>query len=152
MEYLKLPKRLFYVFREHYSLLKRELGEEFKEFKPHLENIKSKINAHFSQMKSQILREIREYIEKDLKLNWQRWQILLLRDPELQQAYSILGLPYGTELEVVKKHWIQLLKETHPDRYSFGDSRSQQLATQRTQQLTAAYYKILRAHRDGILF
>ena len=152
MKYLKLPRRLLYVFREHYSALKRELDDEFREFKPHLENIKNVFYRQFSQMKTQIAREIKDYIEGELKLNWRRWQILLLRDPELEEAYSTLGLPYATELEIVKKHWLELLKETHPDRYSYGDDWSKKLATERTQKLTAAYHKILTAHRKGLYF
>ena len=73
----------------------------------------------------------------------------MLRDPELEWAYQTLELPYGADLELVKQRWIQLLKLYHPDRYASATSRELELATRKSQELTAAYHKIQRAYTEG---
>jgi DnaJ-domain-containing protein 1 len=59
----------------------------------------------------------------------------------LRDYYANLEVPYGSDLETVKKSYRRLMKEYHPDRYS-GDPEMQELATELTQELTRAYEAI----------
>lgn len=53
-------------------------------------------------------------------------------------AFEALGLPYGTPFEEVKKTYRRLMREYHPDRHS-DSPEAEQMATQKTQEITAAY-------------
>lgn len=66
-------------------------------------------------------------------------------DPHLAQCYANLELPYGADLETVRRGWKAMLKKYHPDLHA-ADPERQRLATQLTQELTAAYRAIEQAH------
>ena len=53
-------------------------------------------------------------------------------------AFETLGLPYGTPFEEVKRTYRQLMREYHPDRHT-GSPEAERIATQKTQEITAAY-------------
>lgn len=63
------------------------------------------------------------------------------QDPLLAQYYARLEVPYGSNLERVKKAYKTLLKKYHPDFYSH-DAEKQKTATLITQKLSEAYQEL----------
>jgi len=63
------------------------------------------------------------------------------QDPELAKYYANLEIPYGSDLETVKKAWKKLLQKYHPDLHS-DDPQRKQIAHELTQGLNQAYTQI----------
>lgn len=63
------------------------------------------------------------------------------QDPLLAQYYANLEVPYGSDLETVRRAWKNLLRKYHPDRHA-GDPEKQALANQLVQQLNHAFQEL----------
>lgn len=63
------------------------------------------------------------------------------------ECYATLGLPAGTEWEVLRAHYKRLIRRWHPDRFAAG-SPQQRLAEEKSKQITAAYQTLERYRRD----
>ena len=62
-------------------------------------------------------------------------------DPLLAEYYANLEVPYGSDLETVRRAWKQLLREYHPDLHS-GDPEKQEIANKLVQGLNQAYKEL----------
>ncbi len=60
------------------------------------------------------------------------------RDPKLEQWYSILEIPYGSDFAAVQKAWKSQLRKYHPDRHTSDPERAK-IAHEVTQQLNQAF-------------
>ncbi|MCK6621923.1 MAG: DnaJ domain-containing protein [Calditrichaceae bacterium] len=63
------------------------------------------------------------------------------QDPLLAQYYANLEVPYGSDLETVRRAWKNLLRKYHPDRHS-GDPEKQAIANQLVQELNHAFQEL----------
>lgn len=85
----------------------------------------------------QLLKLLIKVREADPDINWDA----IMPNPEempIFAAFETLGLPYGTPYDEVKKQYRKLMRVYHPDKH--GDSpEDEKLATEKTQELTAAY-------------
>jgi DnaJ-domain-containing protein 1 len=63
------------------------------------------------------------------------------RDEKIAGYYANLELPYGADLEAVKKAYRKLMKQYHPDKFS-GDPEKQKTATELTKGLNKAYQEL----------
>ncbi len=61
-----------------------------------------------------------------------------IRDAKIAGYYANLEIPYGSDLETVKKAYRKLMKQYHPDKFS-GDPEKQKTATEITKRLNEAY-------------
>ena len=97
-------------------------------------------NAAQKLTERQLYRIIAKIHEIDPDFKWNQF-IPDTDEMPIFGAFETLGLPYGTPFEEVKKTYRKLMREYHPDRH--GDSpESERMATQKTQELTAAYEMI----------
>lgn len=97
-------------------------------------------NAAQRLAERQVYRLIAKLGESNPDFEWKQF----LPDPNrfpIFDAFEVLGLPYGTPFEEVKKTYRQLMREWHPDRHA-KDAEQEKFATQKTQELTAAYETI----------
>ena len=62
-------------------------------------------------------------------------------DPQLARYYANLEVPYGSDLEKVRRAWKRLLKKYHPDRHH-RDPEKRRVANQLTAELTRAYREL----------
>lgn len=60
---------------------------------------------------------------------------------QVRQYYANLELPYGADLDQVKKAYRRLMRQYHPDRHQEDPAR-RKLATQLSQKLTVAYNEL----------
>ncbi len=60
---------------------------------------------------------------------------------EVRQYYANLELPFGADLDEVKKSYRRLMRQYHPDKHQEDPAR-RQLATQLSQKLTVAYNEL----------
>ncbi|MFQ3597859.1 MAG: J domain-containing protein [Chloroherpetonaceae bacterium] len=60
------------------------------------------------------------------------------RDEKIAGYYANLEIPYGADLETVKKAYRKLMKQYHPDKFS-GDLEKQKTATEISKRLNEAY-------------
>jgi DnaJ-domain-containing protein 1 len=67
------------------------------------------------------------------------------RTHNLQQAFSILGLPHNSSWEEVRKSYRRLAKEFHPDLFARGSAEEQAMAHERFTEIKLAY-ELLQAH------
>ena len=65
-------------------------------------------------------------------------------DPVLAEYYANLEIPYGSDINIVKAAWKNLLKKYHPDIHS-AEPEKRQLATTLTQKLNEAFKAIEKA-------
>ena len=65
-------------------------------------------------------------------------------DPQLAGYYANLEIPYGSDLEIVRRAWKRQLKKYHPDLHAENPER-RKLANELTVELTRAYQEIERA-------
>ena len=65
-------------------------------------------------------------------------------DPQLAGYYANLEIPYGSDLEMVRRAWKRQLKKYHPDLHAENPEK-RQLANELTVELTRAYQEIERA-------
>ncbi len=63
------------------------------------------------------------------------------QDPLLAQYYANLEVPYGSDLETVRRAWKNLLRKYHPDRHS-GDPEKQAIANKLVQELNHAFQEL----------
>lgn len=63
------------------------------------------------------------------------------QDPKIAGYYANLEIPYGSDLETVKKAWKTQLAKYHPDRHS-ADAEKQRVATEITKGLNHAYREL----------
>jgi DnaJ-domain-containing protein 1 len=63
------------------------------------------------------------------------------QDPKIAGYYANLEIPYGSDLETVKKAWKAQLAKYHPDRHS-SDAEKQRVATEITKGLNHAYREL----------
>lgn len=63
------------------------------------------------------------------------------QDPQIAQYYANLEVPYGSDLETVRRAWKQLLRQYHPDLHS-GDPKKQEIANKLVQGLNHAYKEL----------
>ena len=68
-------------------------------------------------------------------------------DPVLAKYYANLELPYGADLETVRKAWKKLVRKYHPDLHS-TDPAKRQLANELSQGLNRAYEEIKKKLAD----
>ena len=65
-------------------------------------------------------------------------------DPQLAQYYANLEIPYGADLETVRRSWKGLLKKCHPDLHA-NDPEKRRVADELSARLTQAYQELERA-------
>jgi DnaJ-domain-containing protein 1 len=145
-----LGKRLWDITREQGKILWDEVSPEIGEGNPQWDSIKSELRNRGYDLRRQMQAEMRFWLEEELRRQQIQWQSLLGQDPELEKAYALLGLPYGTEMNTVKQTWRNMLKESHPDLH-MQNPEAHTRATQRSQSLTAAYHQISKAFEEGRL-
>lgn len=145
-----LGKRLWDITREEGQNLWEKVEPEFQDFDPRWDKVKDELRSRGHSFRYQLRAEMRKWLEEELRYQEAQWRSLLGNDPELERAYQVLQLPYGTAQADVKQQWRSLLKETHPDLH-MHDPTEHALATQRSQKLTAAYHQIIKAFDEGIL-
>jgi len=91
------------------------------------------LNKRYSKQNSENQSYKQNYKESKAKTDSESFH-----DPELAGYYANLEVPYGADLETVKKSWKRLLAKYHPDMHS-SDSEKQKLATELTKGLNKAY-------------
>ena len=67
---------------------------------------------------------------------------------EPRDPYSILGVKRGTDLEEIRRRYKEKLLQYHPDRVQHLGKEFQDMAEQRTKEITQAYQQIL-SERGG---
>ncbi len=65
-------------------------------------------------------------------------------DNKLAEYYANFNVPYGTDIDTVKKEWKRLLKKCHPDLCT-NDPVKMGIATELTTRLNTAYREIEKA-------
>jgi hypothetical protein len=68
-------------------------------------------------------------------------------DPVLAEYYANLELPYGADLEMVRKAWKKMVRKYHPDLHC-ADPEKRQLANELSQGLNRAYEEIRKSLED----
>lgn len=63
------------------------------------------------------------------------------RDAELAKYYANLEVPYGSDLETVRRAWKQLVRKYHPD-FQSGNPEKQEIANKLVQELNHAYKQL----------
>ncbi|NTW48237.1 MAG: J domain-containing protein [Chlorobiales bacterium] len=63
------------------------------------------------------------------------------QDPVIAGYYANLDIPYGSDLETVRKAWKEQLAKYHPDRHS-ADPERQRVGTEITKGLNHAYREL----------
>lgn len=63
------------------------------------------------------------------------------RDSELAKYYANLEVPYGSDLETVRRAWKQLVRKYHPDFHSENPEK-QEIANKLVQELNHAYKEL----------
>lgn len=94
-------------------------------------------NAAQRMIERQLYKVILKLHEAEPDMNWDSF----MPNPEempIFAAFETLGLPYGTSYEEVKKTYRRLMREYHPDKHA-DSPEAERLATEKTQELTAAY-------------
>jgi len=66
---------------------------------------------------------------------------------DYSDCYAILGLPQDTDWETLRAQYRRLIGQWHPDRFS-ADTAQQDLAEERSKQITAAYQALEKYRRD----
>ena len=70
------------------------------------------------------------------------------QDPRLAGYYANLEVPYGSDLEAVRRAWKRLVKKYHPDLHG-GDLEKRKVANELTAELTQAYRELEQALTAG---
>lgn len=63
------------------------------------------------------------------------------KNEEIAQYYAQLEIPYGSDLQTVKKAWRKLIRKYHPDLHA-NEPANQQIAHDLTAKLTKAYREL----------
>jgi len=69
--------------------------------------------------------------------------IIKAMSPELERAYRLLGIPYSSSREEVKKAYKDKLMYFHPDKHA-GNAILEKVATDKTRQVMESYELILK--------
>lgn len=145
-----LGKRLWDITKDQGTNFWQEVSPELQTLNPQWDKIKADAQQRGDIYRAQLQHVFRRWLEEELQQQQVQWQSLFGHDPELERAYQLLGLPYGTELATVKQQWRNMLKESHPDLH-MHDPQAHEVATLRSQNLTAAYHQISKAFDEGRL-
>lgn len=70
------------------------------------------------------------------------------QDPRLAGFYANLEVPYGSDLEAVRRAWKRLVKKYHPDLHA-GDPEKRRVANELTAELTRVYRELEQALTAG---
>jgi DnaJ-domain-containing protein 1 len=62
-------------------------------------------------------------------------------DESLRQDYAILEVPFGADIEVVRKSYKSLILRYHPDRFA-GDAEKQRIALEITKKINESFERI----------
>ncbi|MCS7212103.1 MAG: J domain-containing protein [Chloroherpetonaceae bacterium] len=62
-------------------------------------------------------------------------------DPNIAGYYANLEIPYGSDLETVRRAWRRLVALYHPDKFA-GDPEKQRIATELTKGINRAYEEL----------
>ncbi len=71
-----------------------------------------------------------------------------MRSRDIRWAYEVLGLPFGASPADVREAYRDLIAVWHPDRFQ-GNARLVERATQKTQEINAAYALIRRYEQSA---
>jgi len=143
-----LGKEIWRAARKNGKALWEELGDEVRYTSPEWDKIKSTFKKHGRQFSGGLGQAVKDWIEQESQRQGFSIPLLFGRDPKVERSYRLLSLPYGTEMEIVKQRWRDLLKESHPDRH-MKDPKAYARATEKTQVLTSAYHSIAKAFEEG---
>lgn len=76
---------------------------------------------------------------------WNQWQATSGTaagiDPKIAGYYANLEIPYGSDLETVRRAWRKLVAMYHPDKFA-GDPEKQRIATELTKGINRAYEEL----------
>ena len=125
------------ALREQVSQFAHEQSEKIQDFRIRGTRIGDLPNAAQKLTERQLLKLMMRLREVSPDFDWNQY----LPDPQqmpIFEAFDALGLPYGAPFDDVKKKYRQLMREYHPDRHS-ESPEAERAATQKTQQITAAY-------------
>jgi hypothetical protein len=125
------------ALRDQVNEFAHNQSEKIQDFRIHGTRIGDLPNAAQKMTERQLLKLMMRLREVNPNFDWNQF----LPDPQqmpIFEAFDQLELPYDTPFEEVKKKYRQLMREYHPDRHS-GSPEAEQAATQKTQQITAAY-------------
>ncbi len=147
MNIFELGRRILDTAKQQRKSLWEDFEHEWEQVAPHWENVKRGIRTRGTLLRNQVSNEVINWLEQELRVSMKGWRVLLGQDPDLETAYRMLEMPYGSELKAVKQQWRELLKQYHPDR-NMSTPQQQAIATQKSQHLTAAYHQIAKAFRE----
>ena len=68
-------------------------------------------------------------------------------DPGLRQDYVNLEVPFGADVEVVKKSYKSLMMKYHPDKYA-GNPEKQKVALEITKKINESFERIRSRHES----
>jgi hypothetical protein len=66
-------------------------------------------------------------------------------DESLRQDYANLDVPFGADMEAVKRSYKTLMMRYHPDKFA-GDPEKQRVALERTKKINQSFEKIRNRH------
>jgi DnaJ-domain-containing protein 1 len=69
-------------------------------------------------------------------------------DESLRQDYANLEVPFGADIDTVRKSYKTLIMRYHPDKHA-GDPEKQRLALEITKKVNQSFEKIRSRHEDG---
>ncbi len=69
-------------------------------------------------------------------------------DESLRQDYANLEVPFGSDIETVKKSYKALMLRYHPDKHG-GDPQKQKLALEITKKINESFERIRARHEGG---
>ena len=147
MSIIDLGLRILKTARKQGKTVLQDLEQEWHNISPHLRELRQQMRQRGTQFRNQVSAEVLRWMEDELNMSMGQWRVLLGQDPELENAYKTLELPYGTELNEVKVQWRKLLKQYHPDLH-MASPQQQAVATRKSQSLTAAYHRIAKAFKE----
>ena len=123
--------------RDRLNVIVTEQSQRVQDVRIHGTRIGDLPNMAQKAAERQFFKMLMKLREADPDMNWGDF----MPNPEempIFEAFETLGLPYGTPFEEVKRVYRRLMRENHPDKHS-GSPEEEKQATQKTQELTAAY-------------
>ncbi len=138
-------KRLWRILEANRTAAQEALGDDFRRDFQHWEERlrrKMKLNDDFEAFDAHHRHDFYRHRHEHQKTQTPT------RDETIAGYYANLEIPYGADLETVKKAYRKLMKQYHPDKFS-GDPEKQKIATEITKRLNEAYQaleKYLQSH------